>query len=332
MRAAVLHGPGDVRIDEVPEPVPGRGEVLVAVAACGICGSDLRMYRHGGSSVPPEPFGHEFAGTIVERGPDVDPLEHPLGARVVVNPIYACGACVRCTASMPHLCEHIRFHGCFAGMGGGMSQRTVVRAEMAVPLPPDLSFELGALVEPLAVGHHAVALADTELDDRVIVVGAGPIGIATALALRARGVEELLVVERSETRRSMAGQLGLETVDPTEASARMFGARIAFDCAGTPAALAFGIDAVVARGTLVIVAAYHGMLPVPAMSLMTSERRVISSFAYAPGTFAQVIDLMASGAYPTSGWVHHVALDEILDEGIAALEAGTRLKVLVDLS
>lgn len=289
------------------------------------------MYRHGGSSVPPEPFGHEFTGTIVDRGPDVDPLEHQLGARVVVNPIYACGACVRCAGSMPHLCEHIRFHGCFAGAGGGMSQRTVVRADMAIPLPPDLSFELGALVEPLAVGHHSVALAGAEPDDRVIVVGAGPIGIATALALRAQGIDRLLVAERSAMRRSIAGQLGLETVDPTEESARTFGARVAFDCAGAPAALAFAMDALAARGTLVVVAAYHGMLPVPAMPLMMSERHVISSFAYAPGTFARVMELMAAGAYPTAGWVHHVALDEILDEGIAVLEAGTRMKVLVDL-
>lgn len=304
--------------------------MLIDVAVCGICGSDLHMYRHGGSPVAPEPLGHEFAGTVAEVGPDVDTERLPVGARVCVNPIYACGSCSRCARGWPHLCAAIRFHGCFSGRGGGLATRTVVSQEMAVPLPDAVSFGAGALVEPLAVGLHAVDMSEIGPGTRVVVVGAGPIGVSTALAARLAGIDDVLLIERSEQRRRRVGAMGLEVVEPD--AARRVEADVAFECGGSSSSLAFAVDAVRAKGCVVIVAAHHGLLPLPAMPLLTSERRVVTSFAYAPGTFERVISLLADGAFPACDWTDRTSLDRVVADGFEPLQSGDRLKVLVDVS
>jgi len=191
MRAAVYHGREDVRIEQVEERAIAPGSVRVAVEACGICGSDLHEYAEGPIAIPadhPHPLtgetlpltmGHEFAGTVVETGGGVDDPE--VGDAVVVNPIVACGECRYCTGGRYSLCDSLMNIGIHGG-GGGFAERVVVSAENAVALPEGVSFEQGALVEPLSVGLHAVRRSGLAAGDTAAVFGAGPVGLGVLQA------------------------------------------------------------------------------------------------------------------------------------------------------
>lgn len=189
MLATRLHGAEDVRLEEVDDVVPGEGEVRIAVAYNGICGSDLHMYFRGAfAGRGPIILGHEFSGVIDAVGSGVDGLA--VGTPVAVRPFFRCGTCERCRAGLEHLCVPLSVLGCGAA-GGGLAERCVARADMVYPLPDEVSLELGALVEPMAVSFNGVLRAGIEPGARVAVFGAGPIGIGVVLGLRARGVDDV---------------------------------------------------------------------------------------------------------------------------------------------
>lgn len=210
MRAAVLHGIDDLRVEDVPEPELPDGYVLVDVAFNGICGSDLGMIHSFGISEHPHPLtgacgpqilGHEFSGVVCAVGAGV--VDVAVGDRVAVQPNYHCGTCARCRDGHEHLCTSAAFHGINAP-GGGLAERTAVPAENVHVLPDGVSLEQAAVVEPLAVALHAVELSGVGHTDFALILGAGPIGIATALNLCADGVDRILLSEPSETRRAVA--------------------------------------------------------------------------------------------------------------------------------
>jgi threonine dehydrogenase-like Zn-dependent dehydrogenase len=201
MKQVNVHGPDDVRVDEVPEPEPGPRDAIVRVAACGICGTDLRYVRLGGLAGPtrePMPLGHELSGVVEAVGAEVRDLAP--GARVVVHP----------TAGGNQIGN--------GGREGGFAPRLRVRGAAdggrLFPLPDDLPFHLGALAEPLGVGMNAVARSDARPGEKVVVFGAGPIGLAAVAALRDRGVDDVVAVDLSARRLAIARALGArDTVD-----------------------------------------------------------------------------------------------------------------------
>lgn len=346
MRAAVLHGIGDLRIEEAPEPSIREGYVLIDVAYNGICGSDLGMIHAYGVSADPHPLtgacgpqilGHEFSGVIRELGAGVDGVA--VGDRVVVRPNYFCGDCAACRAGHEHLCEKGAFHGINAP-GGGLSERTAVPAVNVHVLPDTVSLAQAAVVEPLAVALHAVVLSGAASGQFALVLGGGPIGIATALNLRAGGTGRILVSEPSATRRGVAAGLGFDTVDPAQVDPCTAvrertdgaGADVVFECAGVAAAMQTALGAVRARGTVILLATYKEQVPLNTYAMMFGEMRLMSSLAYSRKDFCAVIDRMAAGAYPTDGWVECVPLRDVLVEGVRAAAEGRRMKVLVEVS
>jgi (R,R)-butanediol dehydrogenase / meso-butanediol dehydrogenase / diacetyl reductase len=346
MLAAVLHAAHDLRIEEVTNPVPGPGEVLVRVAHNGICGSDLKMFEMGlrATTEPhtitnhcgPQILGHEFSGVVEQLGVGVDSLE--VGDRVCIQPNYHCGKCHPCQTGLVHLCQIITFHGVISG-GGGLSQRTAIPASMVHRLPSSLSLAQGALVEPMAVSHHAVQRSNIDPGEMAVVFGGGPIGIGVVLGLRARGVFDVIVVEPVASRRTVAESLGAHTIDPSDDLRALLskrgwagGADVSFDCAGIPATFAGALGSLRARGRAVIVAGSSAYpLTTTAHLLQHTEITITGSLAFVADDFREVLSLMAGGAYPTAGWVEHVPFAQVLEEGFSALAQGRRTKVLIDL-
>src|SRR5439155_15026110 len=219
MHGAVFHGPRDIRIEDVPEPVPGDGEVLLAVARNGLCGSDVHTYvgsDTGGAAmhVPGVVLGHEFAGTVHGLGPGVDDLVE--GAAVAVAPIEWCGTCHSCRNGWMNLCRRLALYaGYRRPLHGGLAPFVVVSRRSLFPVPPGLSVADAALAEPVAVAVHAVRRAPVTLGASVLVLGAGPIGLAVLQAARAAGARVTVVTELSVARRAAAAALGATAVlDP----------------------------------------------------------------------------------------------------------------------
>jgi 2-desacetyl-2-hydroxyethyl bacteriochlorophyllide A dehydrogenase len=296
---------------ELPDPKPGPGEVAIEVAYCGICGSDLHMLPS--AAIPPGTvMGHEFSGTVAALGEGVRGLEP--GQRVCVLPMDPCGECIACRDGNGHLCLQaaVRGHG-LGGRAGAFAERVTAPARNVFALPDELSDQHGALVEPLAVAVHAVGLGAAEPSDPVVVLGAGPIGVMTALALRASGYQSLVVVEPGERRRRRVEDFGLaaaglEGVHTAAIEALAGELPVAvFECAGHPSALGLALELVRPAGTVLAMGVLEEPVPINQLLLIIKEARIQGSMAYGPSDFERSIELIASGAIPADELVTEVA-------------------------
>ncbi|MCW2582123.1 MAG: D-arabitol-phosphate dehydrogenase [Klenkia sp.] len=347
MRAVVYNGPEDIDVTDVPEGPVGPGQVRLQVAFNGICGTDLHEYYAGPIFVPTEPhpltgdslpvvLGHEFSGTVTEVGGGVSTLA--VGDRVTVLPVYSCGECLACKGGRPNVCAKVGFHG--LSTDGGMAETTVVEASMAFKLPDSVSLELGALTEPMAVAYHAAKLGDPDPSGTALVFGAGPIGIGLWFALKGQGVDDVFVVEPSPVRRASIERLGAKTLDPTSVDVPAFiaehtggdGVTAAYDAAGVQASVETALACLGAARTMVSVAIYEKPLETSLIQLVLREARIQGTLCYTDEDYRAVLQLMAEGHYDTTGWVETIAMDDIVTEGFAALQAGQKMKVLVDPS
>jgi (R,R)-butanediol dehydrogenase/meso-butanediol dehydrogenase/diacetyl reductase len=265
MQAAVFRGVGaPLSIESVPEPQAGPGEVVLKVAYCGICGTDLHMTQHGAMTVPVGGImGHEFAGEIVDSR--VGGLK--VGTRVAAMPLQECDACAPhgCQKGLAAACDQSGFIGCggvpTAFAPGAYAQFVKVRESQVVPLPERVSLRDGALVEPLSVGAHAVAKAGDLDGKRVMILGAGPIGLTTAISARLAGARTVVISELSPLRRERAGMVGADAViDPNaapvaEAFADVAGGRpdVVFECVGVPGLIGQAVDLAGPLGRVVVV-------------------------------------------------------------------------------
>lgn len=349
MKAARYHGRGDIRIDEVPEPEVGPRQVKVAVDWCGICGSDLHEFLEGPLFIPapgnPHPItgetlpvvmGHEFAGTVAELGSAVTGLN--VGDRVAVEPYYVCGTCSACAAGRYNVCRSLGFVG-LAGSQGGFSERCVVDERWVHPLG-ELNTDVGALVEPLAVGYHAARLSALPKGGNAVVFGAGPIGLVTIASLKAIGAGQVISVEPASARKGKAPGAGADVVlDPTEvdvpAAVRELtegaGADVAFECAGIDAVLASAIASVRPGGTVVNVAIWGHPATVQMNSLVISEVAVVGSLAYCDD-HPDTIRLLADGTVNAEQFITaKIGLDELVEGGFRQLidNKDEHVKILV---
>jgi len=192
MLAAFYVGPGQIEVKKVAAPKPGPGEVLVKVGTCGICGSDLHFYRGDIPILSQVSPGHELAGEIVALGDGVEGWE--CGQRVIIEPLKVCRECSYCRSGQYQLCNQRKLMGTF--IPGGMAQYLCAPAYGLYSLPDSLSYDLGAMVEPLAVAVHALHLAELALGERVLVLGSGSIGLMVVLAARAAGAEDIVTTYR----------------------------------------------------------------------------------------------------------------------------------------
>ena len=337
MKAARFHGRGDIRVYEIPEPAVRPGTVAVQVEWCGICGTDLHEYLEGPIFVPtpqaphaltgesmPITLGHEFAGVVAEVGAGVDDVA--VGDRVVVEPYIVCGRCDACSQGRYNVCASLGFVG-LSGGGGGFSKHVVAERRWIHPLG-DLGTDVGALIEPLAVAYHAVRLSGARPEHSAVVFGAGPIGLVTTAALKAAGVEQVVVVEPAGARKAKAAAAGADTVlDPRETDVlgavaeltKGRGADVTFECAGVDAVLATAIRATRAGGTCVNVAIWGHEAEVSMNDLVFREVSLLGSLAYAhdhPAT----IEMVSSGRVdPYQFITGRIDLDDIVERGFREL-------------
>jgi L-iditol 2-dehydrogenase len=333
-RAAVLHARGDLRVEERAMPEPAPREVLVEVAAVGVCGSDVHYYEHGriGPFVVDRPLvlGHESSGRVAALGPGA--TKHAVGDRVALEPGVPCGRCRECRAGRYNLCRDVRFFAT-PPVDGAFANFVAIHEDFAFPLPNAVSDEAGALMEPLSVGVWACRKAGVSAGDRVLVTGAGPIGLLALQTARAFGATELTITDVNPHRLALAERLGAtRTIDLGQTALEDAGveADALVECSGHPDALRAGIAALRPAGTAVLV----GMGPeedgvVPLSIVQNRELWLTGTFRYA-NTYPTAIALAAAGRVDVEAIVTgHFALDDAEAALRAAREDPRAVKAMV---
>ncbi len=328
-----VHGPDDLRLDTVTCPAPGAADVVVRVHACGVCGSDLGYLSRGGMRGPtgtPLALGHEFAGTIESIGDEVRDLHRNM--RVVVNP-------------------DDNFIGA-GGSEGGFSEYVLVRGARKGgnihPIPDHLPMELAALTEPLAVSLHGVNRAQVERGSRVVVFGAGMIGLGVVIALRRRGVTDIVVVDLQDERLDIARRLGASTtVNPgrddlrarlasLHGQSRVYGMPVVdtdiyIDAAGAAGLLQQAIQVCRTRARIVVVAVYRQPVAIDLVMVMAKEIELTGSIAYPGNEFAEVIAMLSSGELDVTPLIsHRFPFDDVVAAFAQAKDTTRALKVMIN--
>jgi 2-desacetyl-2-hydroxyethyl bacteriochlorophyllide A dehydrogenase len=330
MPAAVYRRPGEVVVEVRPVPTPGPGEVLVEVDHCGICGTDIHMLLEGWAEKPGLVAGHEFAGAIAALGEGVTGWE--VGETVVGGPSPRCGRCRRCLEGKPSQCEN-RAGSIVDGHDGAFARYVLVQVASLLRLPPGLTPRQAALAEPLAVALHGITRSGAAQGDRVMVIGAGPIGALSVAALVAMGIGPVIAVEPGEKRRQLARDLGAaEVLDPSELEVFPMweperiserATHVVLECSGKKSAMEAGFHQLRRGGTLALVGA--GLEP-PSFDpnrFVLNELHVVGSFVYDKGGFERALELLASDGFPTDRLIEadDVTLDHLSD-ALAGLAAG----------
>ncbi|HEY7135675.1 MAG TPA: alcohol dehydrogenase catalytic domain-containing protein [Acidimicrobiia bacterium] len=331
MPAAVYVGDGELECRDVPVPVPRPGEALVEVSHCGICGTDLHLVLERYAR-PGTILGHEWAGTVVQ----VDGVDGANGGRaptpgthVVADTTRGCGTCRACRRGRPSVClereppDLLEFRGAF-------TRYVTVPVARLLPLPDGLSTRAAALTEPTAIALHTVELSGVGPDDRVLITGAGPVGLLTLAVLRARGIDDVTVSEPFAARRDRAREVGAaRVVAPDELPRPPMGRpvaapfTIAFECSGNAAAGEAALDQLDYAGTLVFVGTGHDMPRVNHNRMIVMELTAIGAYNYGAEGFGPAVTLLASGRMPLDLLIEpvDVGLEGVAD-AIRRLAAG----------
>ncbi|HWP66076.1 MAG TPA: alcohol dehydrogenase catalytic domain-containing protein [Candidatus Limnocylindria bacterium] len=282
MRALRAAAPGELVLDEVPRPDPGPDDVVVRVRACGICGTDLHWY-HGAFPAPPVCPGHEIAGEVAAVGSAVRALRE--GDAVALEGVIGCGECAACRSGSYHLCGALGIVG--LTVPGGFADYVRIPARHCFRTSAGLAPAIAALSEPLAVAVHGVRLAPVSIGARVLVLGAGTIGLMAVLAARAGGAGEILVTARRPQQREAARQLGADRVfgdtdrDALAAAARETPVDVVIETVGgTADTLDVAIGACRAGGTICVLGVFTGTQPIAPTALVAKELTLRGSMVY----------------------------------------------------
>jgi (R,R)-butanediol dehydrogenase / meso-butanediol dehydrogenase / diacetyl reductase len=316
VKAAVVDDHHHLEIVEVSDPTPGPGELVLRVRACGICGSDLKLVETMPAGLV---MGHEFCGVVAATGPGVG-TDWREGRLVAAFPLVSCGQCRWCAVGEPTHCETVDRVG-VGGSSGAFAEYVRVDASQAVALHDDLG-EHGALVEPLAVGLHTVAFAELEPGDRVLVIGAGPVGLAVTTWARRLGAGEIVVSDPSAGRREAAPAFGASAVVDPEHEELGDGFDVVFECVGAPGLIATAAGVIRPRGRIVVagVCLQPDTLP-PAVPLLR-EATLRWVMYYTRAEFQLAARLLERGDIDGDAFVTgHVTLDGI-DDAFRELKGG----------
>lgn len=346
MRALRWHAPGDVRIEDLPEPVPGAGEVSVRVEWCGLCGTDVHEYVHGPVLIPSRPhpltgrtapvtLGHEFCGTVADVGAGA---RFAPGERVTASACLVCGECPWCRAGATNLCAKLGSIGLCAD--GAFAELVAVPDYALHRVPAGLRSEIAALSEPTAVAVHACRRARLCGGETVAVVGGGPIGLLVLQAALAHGASAAFVVEPVASRRELATRLGARAaLDPAAvavdkeiaAVTQDRRADVVFECTGSMKGVETALKVSGKGGRVVIVGIYREASPAPWPRLQAHEKEIIGASAYTD-ELPEAIALLASGKVQGEPLVtDRIRLEEVERAGLRALldEPARHVKILV---
>ena len=283
-----LHRP--LTVETLPDPTPGTGELVVKVGRCGICGSDLHMtedpaYGAGPGTV----LGHEFAGEVVALGRGTDGLR--LGDLVSVIPLQSCGQCASCKSGEVAWCDR------FGLQGGGYAEYAVTRPNQCIRLPKSASLADGAIIEPLAVALHGVNMSGLRQGDRVLILGAGPIGLAVAFWARRIGASDVVMLDIADHQRDRALAMGATGFATRPDDALIDGtADIVFECVGVPGLIAQAVGHVRKRGTILLLGLCTRPDTFNSFAMLSKEVRLVTSAFFTRGEYEAALDVLDAGA------------------------------------
>jgi 2-desacetyl-2-hydroxyethyl bacteriochlorophyllide A dehydrogenase len=297
MRAIVFLGQEDIAMQEWPDPIPGEGEVLIKVEACGICGTDLHAYRTG-MYAPGIVIGHEFSGVVAAVGPDV--VDFKPGDWVTANPGIGCGRCYLCRNGKDNLCEQSIRLG--VTEDGAMAELVKVPQSGVYHIPDNLFPQEACLVEPFSVTLHGLNQSRFMPGDRVVIIGAGPIGLCLLQVLQMAGAGAVWIMETNPFRLDLARHTGADLafnpkeVSPLNVLSNLTNgtmADIVFECAGLPETIAQAPMLVRRGGQVVILGICDQPVDMDFLSVVTNEVDIQTAYYSGTGAFARTIDFMA---------------------------------------
>ena len=305
MKSLLLTAYNHLEIADLPKPIPGPDEVLIRVAACGICGSDVHGYDGStGRRIPPLVMGHEAAGTISAVGAGVH--DYAVGDRVTFDSMISCGGCAFCLRGDNNLCDNRQVIGVACKefrREGAFAEYVAVPGRVLYRLPEAMTFPEAAMLEPASVALHAVRVTEVKDGDTALVVGAGMIGLLTLQAARAAGCARVFVADIDETRLELARKLGADetfnskSVDVAARVLELTGGRgvdVAFEAVGRNETVAAAIDSTRKGGTVTLIGNITPEVTLPLQKVVTRELRLQGSCAIA-GEYTQAIELIGAG-------------------------------------
>ncbi len=339
MRQAIMTQPGHIEFNEVAEPVAGPGEILLRVKKIGVCGSDIHVW-HGLHPFTPYPVvqGHEFSAVVEAVGEGVTKVKP--GMKATAAPQKVCGVCNPCKRGDYHICDQLKVRGFQAP--GCAQDLFVVPEERIVAFPDSLSFEQGALIEPVAVAAHSTGRAPELAGKNVVVFGAGTIGNLVAQAARCRGAKKVMITDISDFRLQKATEAKVDVVcnvktenfaDKAKAAFGDEGFSVAFECAGVEASLDTAVQCIQKGGDIVVVGVY-GEKPRVDMSVVGDrELSLIGTLMYRQNDYEQAVAWIASGDMVTEPLVTGHFPFEQYNEAYHFIEkqSDSTLKVVIDL-
>jgi L-iditol 2-dehydrogenase len=320
-RAAVMTELERIEIQELPEPEPGPKQAVVRIHAVGVCGSDTAYFKIGriGDYVVDGPIvlGHEVSGEVAKIGSEVTNVA--VGDRVAIEPGTPCRDCGECKAGRYHLCPDLVFLAT-PPYDGALMELMAIDARNLYPIPQGMSYEEGALLEPLSVGIWGCKRANLTAGDDVLVTGAGPVGLLAAAAARAFGAGSVTVSDPSEFRVGLARKMGFAIESPDAATNRTFD--VLLECSGAPGALAAGMARLAPAGRAAMIGMPKQDVPLPLAELNVNEVSLSLVNRY-NHTWPLAIELVSSGRIDVSELItHHFPLAESAD----ALTLASRVK------
>ena len=341
MKACVLRAARDLVLEDLPEPHPADGEVLVALGSGGICGSDLHYFAEGGVGDfrlrQPLTLGHEVAGQVLAVGPNVARVKP--GDRVAVNPNHPCGQCRPCREGRRNLCRNVRFFGSaarFPHVQGAFAERFVAAEGNCFPIPDTVSFRSAACAEPLAVSLHALGLAGSVVGKNVLVTGCGPIGVLLAAAAHLAGAARICVTDLFDEALAISMAMGATDAinvarEPDRLAALaadLDGFDAVFEATGHPAGLASAIGAATLGGVLVQVGMLpRGQTPAPLNTVVARELKIVGSFRF-DREYSVGVAAIASGRIDVTPMLtHEFAFEQLGDAFEMAADRRRAMKV-----
>lgn len=342
MKAVVLHKPHDLRLEERPIPDVSDDQVLVSVRKVGVCGSDIHYWDRGriGPIIVTVPMvlGHECAGEVVTMGKDVTHLH--IGDRVALEPGVPCGECEFCRGGHYNLCPDVVFFAT-PPEDGAFCEYVAHPADFCFKLPDGVSFEEGAMCEPLSVGIHAVRRAGIGLGDSVLITGAGTIGLVTLMAALAAGATTTIITDVQLSRLALARVLGAtaavdvrsaDVTEPVQDLTHGRGVDAVIECTGVSAAMLTGLSAVKSGGTVVWVGTADDKYTIPAVIVIRRELDIKGIFRYRH-TYPAAIELIATGRAAVARLVTHRFPLNRLPEAMEVAHTGRdgAIKVIVEV-
>ena len=334
MKSVAIKGAKEFEIKEVPELEPEEGKVLIDVKKTGICGSDIHYWELGGPVGLI--MGHEYCGTVIDNGGRED---LKVGDKVTALPISPCGHCDACAKGNIHYCADTWTHasGLSLDNSGGLAPMLKVRSDMVLKIPDNMTFEEGALVEPTAVGYHAVNLANPNVGDNVLVVGGGIIGLVSAMFAKKSGASKVVVSETNPKRGEAAVKLGVadewvDALNEEEVNKNIGKYDIVIECCGNGPAVNSALNLVRSGGTVILVGVSMTPINIATTSIVMKEVKTIGAIAYTKEEFGKCIDMIANKEIDVDKFISKTVTLEDVGASYEELYSGksSSIKILVD--